>query len=306
MIHVAIAGDGQLGRGVADALSARSDIAILGPVGRDHLGDALESGADLVVVATTTLLAEVADAIRTAVLHGSNVIVSAEEAAHPWTSHPRLAQEIDALAREREVTVLGAGLNPGFVFDALVLTLLGAVGPVTAIDVTRTVELSGFGPVVAGRLGLGVSAAEFAKRVADGRILGHAGFPQSMAVVAGATGRSLARVDARLRPVLGAGGRTVGIDQDYTGVDGGGEPWFHAHFIGRAGLAEHGLAASDRIRLERAGADPIECTISPGIGSQDGSRSVVANSIDRVLAAPPGWLTVAELPPAFPVVPSTP
>ena len=55
-----------------------------------------------------------------------HVITTAEEAAQPWAIDAELADALDAAARARGVTVLGAGVNPGFVFDALVLTLAGA------------------------------------------------------------------------------------------------------------------------------------------------------------------------------------
>lgn len=303
MIQVAIAGDGQLGRGVARALAARNDIAVIGPAARDRLDDALTSGADVVIIATTTRLADVADAIRTAVAHGSNVLVSAEEAAYPWAVDEGVAADLDATARAAGVTIVGAGLNPGFVFDALVLTLLGALESVTAIEVTRTVELGAFGPAVAARLGLGFTRAEFEDRVARGLVLGHAGFPQSMAVVAAAIGRPIAQVDAVLHPVLGTDGLTIGVDQDYAGVGVDGVPWFRARFIGRVDLAASGLDARDELRFTREDADDAVCALSPGIGSQSGSRALISSSVDRVVAARPGWLTVADLPPAHPVHP---
>lgn len=301
MIRVAIAGDGQLGRGVARALAPRGDLDVIGPAPRARLTDALASGADVVVIATATRLADVAEHIRTAVSAGSNVIVSAEECAYPWVVDASLAEDLDAAARAQGVTILGGGLNPGFVFDALVLTLLGAIEGVRRIAVTRVVDLSGFGPTVAGRLGLGVSAAEFAARVADGRILGHAGFPQSMHVVAAATGRAIERIDTRLDPVIGRDGVTTGIDQEYSAVSPGGDEWFRAAFRGDLDLAAAGLTARDEVRLEREGGDDTVCTLDPGIGSQAGSRAMISSSVDRVVAARPGWVTVAELPPAFPV-----
>lgn len=300
MIQVAIAGDGQLGRGVARALAARDDLTVTGPMPRARLDEALTSGADVVIIATTTRLSDVADDIRTAVRHGSNVIVSAEEAAFPWVVDEERARELDAAARDAGVTIVGSGLNPGFVFDALVLTLLGPLGSVTRIEVTRTVDLSGFGPTVAARLGLGVTEQEFHARVADGQILGHAGFPQSMSVVGAAIGRAVTRVDAVLTPVVGAGGVTVGVDQDYTAVDADGAAWFRARFIGRDGLSAHGLAARDELRFLREGDDDVVCTLTPGIGSQSGSQALISSSVDRVVAARPGWVTVAELPPAHP------
>ncbi len=304
MIRVAIAGDGQLGRGVARALASRGDIDLIGPAPRGRLTEALDSGADLVIIATATRFAEVAPHIRAAVAAGSNVIVSAEECAYPWVVDDGLARELDAAARERGVTILGGGLNPGFVFDALVLTLLGALEAVRRITVTRVVNLSGFGPTVAGRLGLGVTPAEFAARVADGRILGHAGFPQSMHVVAAATGRTLERIDTRLDPVTGGDGLTTGIDQEYVAYSPAGDAWFRAVFRGDLDLAAASLAPRDELRFEREGADDVVCSLDPGIGSQAGSRALISSSVDRVVAARPGWVTVAELPPAFPV--STP
>lgn len=301
MIHVAIAGDGQLARGVARRLAPRQDVRLTGPVPRARLDDALLSGADVVLIATTTRLADVAEDIRTAVDHRSNVIASAEEAAYPWSIDPHLAEDLDALARDRGVTIVGGGLNPGFIFDALVLTLLGAAGPASAIAVTRTVDLSGFGPAVAERLGLGFTEAEFRERVADGRVLGHAGFPQSIAVVAAAIGRSIDQFDTELIPVIDEAGTTVGIDQVYRAIDSAGRAWFTARFIGRAGLDAHGLTSGDVIRFERPHLEAFECTLSPGIGSQVGSQAMISSSVDRVVAARPGWLTVADLPPAFPI-----
>lgn len=206
---------------------------------------------------------------------------------------------IDGLARARGVTVLGCGLNPGFLFDALVLTVMGVVARPTAIEVTRVVDLSGFGPAVAARLGLGVSEAAFHDLVAAGRILGHAGFPQSMSIVADRVGAAIERIDTRLAPVL-RDGVTAGIDQEYVAIVSG-EPWFRAVFRGDVDLAAAGLSASDSIRIRSSDQPDTTVTIDPGISSQAGSRAIIAHSVDRVLAAPAGWITVADVPPAHPV-----
>jgi len=301
MITIAIAGDGQLGRGVALILRSRPDLAVLGPTPRERLNEALASGADVVIVATTTLLADVADQIRVAISHGSNVIVSAEEAAYPWVVDASLANELDEEARRAGVTIVGAGLNPGFVFDALVLTLLGALEDVESIEVTRTVDLSGFGATVAGRLGLGVTADEFEERVADGRILGHAGFPQSMSVVGAAIGHPIVRIDTELSAVIGPDGLTTGIEQKYDAIGVDEQSWFRARFSGHINLGAAGRTAGDEFRFRRTGAEDFLCILSPGIGSQSGSRAIISNSIERVIAAQPGWCTVADLPPAYPV-----
>ncbi len=297
MIDVAILGDGQLARGIADQLASRADIRVVGPTPRGSIPAVIGTGATVAIIATTTHFADVADHIEAAIRAGSNVIVSAEECAYPWAVDRPLADRLHTLALEYGVTVVGGGLNPGFVFDALVLTLLGAVAHPTRITVERTVDLSGFGPAVKGRLGLGVSLAEFTAGVESGRILGHAGFPQSMWIVADALGITIERITTEILPTLDAG-LTVGVVQNYVAVVEGRD-WFRASFIGHLSPAAAGLSARDVVEISSSGA-PLTCAIDPGIGSQSGSQSLIAHSIDRVVAARAGWLTVADLQPAHP------
>lgn len=300
MIQVALIGDGQLARGVAAELARRSDLTVIGPTPRDGHAMVLRGGAEVVVIATTTLLRDVLGPIETAIAAGSNVIVSAEEAAYPWAVDAAAADRIHLAAIERGVTVVGCGLNPGFVFDAQVLTLLGAHGPARRIEVSRVVDLSGFGPVVAARLGLSVSAAQFERGLRSGAILGHAGFTQSISLVAHALGVPIDRFERAIEPIM-TDDRSVGVSQTDVAVVAG-EAWFEATFTGHVSPGRAGLVCRDRIVLDPGTDEALSCLIEPGIRSQAGSRHLIANSIDRVRAAPAGWLTVADLPPARPVV----
>jgi len=296
-VRVAVYGAGQAGSAVA-ALLARSGMTVDGPFGRDGRAAALTGGADVVVIATTSFLSAIADDVRAALAAGSNVLTSAEEAADPWATDPVLAGELDALARERGVSVLGAGLNPGFAFDALVLTAAGACVDVRALRVERVVDLSGFGPAILARLGVGHTPDAFAAGVATGAITGHVGFPQSMRVVARALGVAVERIDREIHPLLRAG-RTAGFEQRYAAV-AAGRTWFEARFTGHVDPAAAGLVTHDVIELDAT--PPVRMEISGGLPSQAGSAAVLANSVARVAAAPPGWVTVADLPPALPVV----
>jgi 4-hydroxy-tetrahydrodipicolinate reductase len=307
-VRVSVYGAGQLGGRVAGILRGREGVKVLGPFGRDGRDEALRSGADVVVVATTSFLRDVAPDIELAVESGSNAITSAEEAAFPWAVDAGRAESLDGLARERGVTILGGGLNPGFAFDALVVTTIGAAASVDSIRVERVVDLSGFGANVLRRIGVGFSAEEFADGTSSGRITGHIGFPQSMRIVARALGLELDRVDREITPIFAerdhqathvevAEGRTAGFRQRYVGV-AGGRPWFEALFTGHLDPASIGSPPRDEIWIE--GDPPLHVAIVPGLNAQSGSSSLVANSVRRVAEAPPGWLTVADLPPASP------
>lgn len=297
MLTVAVYGSGQLGTEVARLLQGRGDVAVVGPEPRSGRVRALEGGADVVVIATTTRLADVVGDVEAAVRAGSNVIVSAEESAFPWAVDRAVADSVDELARAHGVTVVGGGLNPGLIFDALVLTLMGTFAEVPDIEVRRTVDIGGFGPAVLARLGVGFAPDEFERRVAAGDVLGHAGFPQSMSIVAGAVGLTLDDVVATIEP-LSSNGRTVGVLQRYVGW-ARGRPWFSAEFEGHVDPDGVGLRTRDELVLSSAQGE-LRCALTPGVNAQAGSSSMVANSVWRVASARPGWLTVADLPPAFP------
>ena len=249
------------------------------------------------MIATTSFLRDIADDVRAAVGAGSNVITTAEEAAYPWAVDLALADELAALARACGVTILGAGLNPGFPFDALLLTAMGPAPDVESIRVERVVDLSGFGDTVKRRIGIGWTAEEFDEGRRTATITGHIGFPQSMRIVADRLGVELERVDREIAPLFGSDGRTGGFEQRYTGVAGGG-PWFRALFTGHVDLQSIGRTPRDELWIE--GSVPLHYLIEPGLNPQTGASSMVANSLHRVVAAPPGWLTVGDLPPATP------
>ena len=311
MRRVSIYGAGQLGAGVADILRRNPRYDVAGPYGRSDRDAALASGADLVIVATTTRLRDVIDDVRTAVEHGSNVLVSAEEAAYPFVVDDAAAREVDRIAKEKGVSVAGAGVNPGFMFDSLVLTLLGTQPRDCTIQVRRHVEIGGFGSTVLRRIGVGWTADEFRDRVERGEILGHAGFPQSMEIVAAAIGVTIDRIDRVLRPVIATEpievpgrftiepGQSAGVDQTYTAI-AGGAAWFLAYFYGHVSLARVRKEPADDIDLIRGRTTVRTLKLRPGIKSQSGSQNMVANSVERVIAARPGWVTVAEMAPAYP------
>ncbi len=86
-------------------------------------GEALAQEADLVLLATSSFISETAEPVRQIVKSGKNVITIAEEWAFPRRTAPKVAEEIDRLAKTFGVTVLGTGVNPGFVLDTLIISL---------------------------------------------------------------------------------------------------------------------------------------------------------------------------------------
>jgi hypothetical protein len=307
-MEVALYGAGQVAHNIASILARRSGIDVVGPAGRAKRVETLTAGADVVVIATTSFLAAVAPDIRLAVETGSNVITSAEEAAFPWAVDETIATELDQLARAKGVTILGGGLNPGFAFDALVVTALGPTAEVSSIRVERVVDCSGFGTTVLRRIGFGYTPSEFEAGTKSGAITGHIGFPQSMNVVAGTLGLTIDRIEREITPIIGdqtfevrhltvEAGLTAGFEQHYVAIVDG-RPWFEALFTAHLDPASIGKQPLDEIWID--GTPDLHFVVTPGLNPQSASSALIANSIRRVADAEPGWTTVAALPPAFP------
>ena len=92
----------------------------LGVVVSDNPEQVLRTvAADIVLYAAEAYFAEMYKTVRVAVESGKNVISSGDEACYPWAKSPELADDLDRLAKEKRVTFVGTGVNPGFMMDYL-------------------------------------------------------------------------------------------------------------------------------------------------------------------------------------------
>jgi 4-hydroxy-tetrahydrodipicolinate reductase len=330
-IRVTLLGVGHVGRDVARLISLRQGFRVvaahsrnpkfqgkdlgahagIAPAGVVITGDhsqALATPSDVVVIATTSFLRDVAGDIRSAVTAGRNVICTAEEMLFPWLVNFSLAEGLNQLARQHSVTILGAGANPGFIFDAFVLTATGALWRVDFIHGRRVVDCSHFSPTILRRLGFGYTLAEFAEGAAAGTIYGHIGFPQSIALLGARMGMTIDGIEKNLDPIIAkkayrmgnlhiAPGQTVGFIQRVIG-SAGGKPWYQAEFIGHANPTKAGFEVQDSFDIR--GYPDFHFSIQPGCNPHTTSAAIVANSLQRVVEAKPGLATIADLPPAFP------
>ena len=325
-MRVVLCGVGGVGRNVTRLLRARPDYRIVAAcsrnsdlVGRDlgvlaggstlgvavsgDLDTALREPADLLLVATTSFLGEVAADVRAGLERGLNVITTAEEAAFPWIIDADLAGELDELARQHGVSVIGLGLNPGFIFDALLLTASGIAWDVQAIRIRRVVDVSRFSATIQRRLGIGFTAARFAEGVAAGSITGHIGFPQSFHLAARCMGVRIERIESGFEPLVAdrphdgenlrvEPGTTAGFVQRYRAICNG-RPWMSAEFIAHVDPPAAGHEPSDSIQID--GYNALNLTINPGCQPQLGTAAMIANVMPRLVEARPGYLTVADL-----------
>lgn len=279
----------------------------ISPLGVKVTGDpeeALAKKPDVVLLCTFSFLHQVFSQIETILRHGANVITIAEEMAYPQAASRSLADRLDVLAKEHGKTVLGTGINPGFVLDTLIITLTGACQHVKRIYAKRVNDLSPFGPTVMKTQGVGTTPEEFEAGVSSGEIVGHVGFLQSLMLVGESLGLGIDEVQEEKTPIVS---RVLRKTEHVTVLPGQVAGCRHTARAFREGKEiislEHpqqvcpeleGVETGDYIKVE--GDPPINMSIRPEIPGGTGTVAVAINMIPLVMKAPPGLLTMADLP----------
>ena len=124
--------------------------------------DVIKKGeADIVMLATSSFTKKVFPMIKMSVEAGMSVITTAEEMSYPRASNPELSEMMDELATQNNVSILGTGINPGFIMDLYVIALTGVCEEVEKIKVSRINDLSPFGKAVMEEQGIGLSPEDF-------------------------------------------------------------------------------------------------------------------------------------------------
>ncbi len=143
---------------------------------------------DVVIIATSSSLEKVAPLIRQAVKSGSNVISICEELSYPFKKYPNLSDELDALAKSNNVTIVGTGINPGYLMDLLPIVVTAPCQSVESIKVTRMMNSAKRRVPFQKKIGTGLTSEEFRRKI-DGKVItGHVGLIESIQMICDALG----------------------------------------------------------------------------------------------------------------------
>jgi hypothetical protein len=249
--------------------------------------------------ATGSKLPQVMDQLLEAIKLGLSIVSTCEELAFPYFRHPKLADKLDLAAKKAGVSVLGTGVNPGFVLDRLVATVAQVCGPVRHVSVTRIVDARTRREALQRKVGAGLTEDEFFGLV-DAEQLGHVGLAESAALCALGVGIDCDDFEEEIVPVIAEEdivggaftvkeGRVAGIHQTAVGLADGQER-VRLELTIAVGVD----GASDTINVD---AEPgIKLVIPGGVAGDRATANVVVNAAPRVKSAEPGLLTVLELP----------
>jgi len=228
----------------------------------------------------------------------------AEKLAYPWASDPEWAERFDALAKQHGVSILGTGINPGFVLDALIVMLSSACLRVDRIEAQRINDLAPFGPTVMASQGVGTTVEEFERGVATGMIVGHMGFPESINLVAKAFGWTVDRIVETREPIVTSVPRETPHVRVAVGDVAG------CRHIGKGYFGDElkiELIHPQQIHPEMEGVDTgdyitifgdpdIHVAQTPEIPGGKGTYATTGNYIRLIGDAPAGIQTVVDMP----------
>ncbi|MHA1212010.1 MAG: NAD(P)H-dependent amine dehydrogenase family protein [Candidatus Heimdallarchaeota archaeon] len=262
---------------------------------------AKENDIDVVIIATSSFFETIEPMIVQVAKTGANVISLCEQLSYPWTFQEERAKKIDAIAKENNVTVVGSGINPGYLMDLLPILLTAPCETVDKIHVTRMMNSSKRRIPFQKKIGTGLTIGEFNKKITDKEITGHVGLEESMQMIVAALGLDVDKIvefppkamitekdfDSPMGRI--AEGYVRGLHSRGVALKGSDEIII-LDFYAYAGDHEE----YDSVIIE--GIPGIQQKITSGVHGDVGTASMIVNLIPKVVAANSGLLTMKDLP----------
>ena len=284
------------GRDIGDVIGLESPLGIevLG-----HLPPLQAHEVDVAFLTTVSTFSDVLPTLQALIKSGIDVVASTEELFYPYYRHADQAQALDELARQHHASILGTGINPGFIMDTLVLLLTGVCQKVNRIAVTRVVNASGRRSSLHKQIGIGLTPEAFTSDVAQHRV-GLVGPVDSLAFLAHVLKWEVDDFKERVVPVLTnkpiktaqcqvQPGQVCGVRHLIKGICRGKE-------VISLDLRIYLDAEPTRDTIYIEGTPTLESTIKSPDLEDVAAAGLLVNMSPLVHQARPGLLTMVDLP----------
>lgn len=255
---------------------------------------------DIAVLTTVSDVQRISKQVQAIVELGIPLVSTCEELSHPWDESPALAKEMDEMAKAHGVAILGTGVNPGFLMDALPTFLTAVNQEVTQITVKRFQDAQYRRIPFQQKIGAGLSLEAFDDKKAAGT-LRHVGLTESMQMIAKRMGWQLERTEDVISPVVAE----APIETEAMTIPAG-----HAAGVRQIGRAFVGEEVKIELQFQAAVGEPesydeiiisgrpeIRSRIAGGVNGDIATGAITINAIPRVLEASPGLKTMMEISP---------
>ncbi len=286
----------KVGRDVGEVIGLNKQIGF--SVAEKIISALKPNNADVALHTTSSYFSLFKDQIIEILEHGLDIVSTSEELTFPWLSHAAEASEIDAAAKKAGKTVLGTGINPGFLMDSLPLNLTAICQRVDHIEVTRMINASTRRGPFQAKIGSGITVEQFNKKISSGQ-MGHIGLSESISMVFDTLGKKLEKYESDVQPVVAdqtiktdffevQPGRVKGLKQTARGYSEKGE-FMSLQFIAALGLEDD----LDTVRIK--GKPDLEVKLK-GTHGDIATVAILVNAVRNVQKANPGLVTMRDLP----------
>ena len=154
-----------VGKDIADIMDCEDKKVLIDNV--DNLEALLEeTKPDIAIVTTMSLLSDLKEVLMTCAKCGVNAITTCEEAFFASNSNPNLFEDIDALAKANNCTIVGSGYHD-FAWGHLVAAMASSVHKITKIKGSSSYNVEDYGIALAKAHGAGLSLEDFETEVAS-------------------------------------------------------------------------------------------------------------------------------------------
>ncbi|HEX77563.1 MAG TPA: dihydrodipicolinate reductase [Dehalococcoidia bacterium] len=287
----------KVGRDLGELLGIDERLGVI--VSDDADAVLAQAKADVVFHQTGSSLTAVFPQLAKIMGFGVNIVSSTEELAYPFQKQPELAAEIDRIAKANKVTVLSTGVNPGFLMDTWPLAMTAVCQAVKKVKAVRIQDARPRRLPFQKKIGAGCTLDEF-QRLVDAGTLKHVGLSESIAMIAAGLGWELDEITESIEPVVARErvssdyitvepGQAAGVRQVGRGFKGG-EELITLEFEASLGAPE----SYDAVYV--TGTPNMEVVIKGGTHGDIATAAMVVNAARRVIEAPPGLLTMKDLP----------
>ena len=294
-----IVGLGPLGQNLAKALVKDERFELIGLIDKDPnkigtelhkilITDSLDGiNAELAFVTTSSKLTQIEETLKELAQKNINIISSCEELIYPWQANPDLAQNLDDMAKAYGVRVLGTGINPGFLMDYFLITLLKAQinSSIDSIYYERVIDTNKRRIPFQNKVAVGLTKEEYDKAFSEGRI-GHVGCRQSVDMLLDYLNWTLEDYQEDIEPLF-SGDKIIGINQVAKALCKNGKE------INLVFNANSQNQDKDLIKINSA--QSLELEFKGGVDGENGTVAMLINCANQLIQTQPGLKTMLEL-----------